>query len=201
MATNLLDVIRVAVKWRNQYSGDVVNVFDFQLAGSVFPLTDGEVIDDVRNMIDTIYGDSDMIQSMHAANKHEEIAIFSVSNDYPIGYTGRVSTLDGVDAADTLPTGVAQLVIFRTAVSRRVGKKYLPPYSVGAMTADEFDVSYNIRAQNWAEQLMVPFTALSGALYRYVVLSSVTLTPTIPTSYAVRSIPAYQRRRREGRGA
>lgn len=201
MATDNNNVLRCASKWRMAGVGDIVNVYDLRVQEAVGVVADADVLEGVRNWFAQVYGFSDLNNLYHASVKHQEISVFNRTEDYPVGFVPRIPALDGIDSAEVAPETLAPLVIFRTPVSRMVGKKFLPPTSLGALDAGLYSAGSLSAMRDFADVVMVAQEAEADFFLQYVVTGVNPAPSYAPTSYAVRDVPAVLRRRKRGIGS
>lgn len=201
MAVDNNTILRCAVRWRFDTVGDIVNVYDLRVSETVF---DGNLTD-VRAGVGAYftfgYVDAGLLGLMTNRMLHADIAIFDVTHNSPLGYTGRIASLDGTGGSEAMPPGVGCLLLMRTLVSRKVGRKYMGGFMVNYVNDGRWDTGVVTATQDWGDWLLTEYdTGLDFGL-QYVVLTSGALPADTPVSRYVSDIPSYQRRRRQGTGS
>lgn len=195
------DHVRLSVIWRSTISGDQVNVIDAEVSGLAGPMTDTAFLAAIDTALVDWYETSGVCVYMPDSTLHYNVHAYNVTSGLVIGETGAISTLDGQSALEPLPSGATGLVLLRTGVSRVVGRKYLPSFVGGTLTNGV-----------WSVTIMGVLTAFAAAFSQLTPGGGdLELTPfvfsqvgnvrhPIVNAQPVR-VPAYQRRRREGRGS
>lgn len=199
MAPILGDIIRLSCVFTDSVGGQQVNVFHLQIntVGSGGPTG---FMEDVQDWVNGLYTQIQGEISNNVTGTRLEFVNITTPAVYgPVmfspSFTGGASTTP-------LPTGVTMLVIGRTGVSRVIARKYLPKMAEAAYDgvhwtsgaqADGLDFANGawsgsgVGSNGWAFTSGV-YQASGGAFYEV-------------EDVAVEPIPAYQRRRKEGRGS
>lgn len=201
MAVSEGDIIKVAIKWRHSQAGDQVNTYHLGVS-DVITGTNEETLAAVTAWALEMYDDNGVTAYMSNMVTHDDISVFNLeSGGFPIGHTGRVSGLDGSGAPAALPSVVAALMVLRTAVSGRVGRKYLPTMTEDANALGQVDDPAFTVLEAMAADLAAPYT-----LYPDMTLSVLVGGGVVPTFSTV--IQAQPRRewarigtRKAGRGS
>lgn len=201
MANNNLDVINIAVHWRNSNAGDILNVYDVRLEGVSGTLSDAAVQSGVEEWLTSLYVDSDLVDAMADSNSHRAFYLYNITQGVPMLDGGRVAALDGNGSGADLPVGVAALVVARTAITRRIGRKYLPPFTVAQLASSEWTSGTMSILASYANQLPVNYITTGGWEIRYVVGHRVGQVYSDVVQAVARNVPAYQRRRKPGIGS
>lgn len=202
MAVNDQDVLRVGVVWDDTVSGQVVNQYHIRVSVAVPPADDALVGDAIAQFLEEAYNDTALVSAMSNALTHVDVKLFNLTQNAPIPPLGSFAVLDGAGSAEQMPTGVAALVLLRTAVPRKVGKKYLPPFVVAAVDDGQWNAANMVILNDFADFIEAEFNYLATGISLNVVVANQLETVFSPVvrADAVR-IPAYQRRRKRGRGA
>lgn len=198
MAVGQFDVFKVVARMRINGTDEAINVWHAQIINVGAP-TDEEVVEDLADKLDTLYA---LVDHLMANNlTFEDITVFSVTEDRPIGVTTWPTLTVGLTTSDMLPAGIAALVTFPTGVTRSFGKKFLPAFTEGGRTEDGWvTATLTALAAFGVEALTTglgpnfnqfSFGAFNKALADY--------RPFIEA--LVRGIEAYQRRRKPGVGS
>ena len=197
MTVQINDVIRITAVMDSSLEGTVQNVFHAKM--TVGTASDAAFISATRTAFDTAYDNIDGI--MPDTLSFDEIRFFNVTQDLPMSpTTWPTLTVGGVDVADPLPSPMSCLVFGRTGTSRRIFKKYFAPFTEANHADAEWDTSPGSQSLLLVASLTAGWAAGAGSAY--VGLWS----PTDLLFYDIvelvsRTVPAYQRRRRRGRGA
>lgn len=200
-STDGFDVLRCACTWRFASAADIVNVVDLRPNELVGSALDSDVIQGVGQWFNTVYADGGITGLMSSLNVHQDIAIYNLTDDYPVGYTGRLPVLDGEGVAEALPTGVSALLTFRTAVSRRLGRKYLPPFTIDQLDDGRWGAGTMTVLAAVAVDYRLSVAVGEDFELQYVVRASASAASNVASSAIVRDVPAYQRRRKIGVGS
>lgn len=202
MSLTVGDVLKVVavLQW---VDGDIMqNVFNIEIVGSGGPFDPGDVVDDMVTWMDDVYGASPARVSDDVDGSEVRVYVWD-AGDQDWDEVGIDSfTFLGTDAADVLPRGVALLINAKSLDPDVNGKKYFG----GATEVTQTDglwtaamiASYVGVATEWVQN----FTgAVSGADFdpgiwsvKQKAFHGMSNTIIIP------SIPAYQRRRKQGVG-
>jgi len=156
------DVLKIASRGLIASAGQrAVNVFTVQ-ASSIIDASDDTVRDELAAEMETLFN---TIQ-VQISNDFQ-IVDFSITNQTQDLLLGEVpSTFIGADIADLIPSQVAALIIGRTAVKRKQGRKFL-----GGWTDTDNDdgglwVGGAVTALNaFAARYVLPFTGPSTNIY------------------------------------
>lgn len=200
MAVAGTDVLRVAVKWRNSTSGDVVNTFSLQVA-AIEDGSDASALAAVAEWADDLYTNSGYTSAMADNHTHEDISVFNLSQGVPVGYVGALSALDGGNAQPSLPSTDAPLLVFRTPLPRFVGRKYLPTVGINYVNDGQVSSSLLTLLNAMITKLLNPYEAEGYMTLRYVVTSADLVRIQIPNSGLARIDFADMGKRKRGRGS
>lgn len=200
-STDGFDVIRCACLWRYDGAGDIVNVVDLHPNELVGSALDSDVLQGVAQWFNTVYHDTDYVTLMPLLIQHSDIAVYNLTDDYPVGHTGRLPVLDGEHVGEAMPSGVSPLLTFRTSVSRRLGRKYLPPIVTAAVLDGAWDTATMAILNSMATEFRTSQAVGEDFELQYVVRASASSASNVATGAIVRNVPAYQRRRKIGVGS
>lgn len=108
--------------------------------------------------------------------------------------------VDGTNATDMAPHGVAAICSYLTSVPKTRGKTYLPGFVDGAFDGSTLVASTLTTVEAWGTEYLA--TMVSGS-YTFVpcLLSYKSATPVLFVSRAAGTFVGYQRRRGPGRGS
>jgi hypothetical protein len=191
------DIVRVTAKMAIGGVGAVQNVFYLRKEGigevpaSLWP-------DDIGPWLEDIYGE---VNSLLTDNlSYDSWGLFNITQDAPGPDNSWPTLIVGGSATDMYATGVAGLGLLRTERPRVVGRKYFGGLVEGGIT----------------ESLLTPtMTAAIAAAIGHMLgsfIGGASLDSWLPgvvdksgaywsfTEAVVKDIPAYQRRRKQGRG-
>lgn len=192
------DVLRIGCAWIYDSSYEITNVYHTLVtAGGAKDFVD--IIDDVQEYVDALYTNMDtMIVNDQVVDR---ISIANVTQDLIFGSINYGVLAAGGSAGAPTAAGVAVLAWARTQKSRVQIRKYLGVCSTAQMvdgawggpiqSAAYDDMLYHIDANVLTDGLTLMGVAWNRTL----------LTYTVATGVATAGEPAYQRRRKRGRGS
>lgn len=178
-------------------SASVMNVFDFLCQG-VGPWDEADVMQVLEVHLSSIYTHmSPFIMSVLAP---VEIRAFNVTSNQPMPTYPWTTWAGGTGAQQPLPYGVSMLLLLRTNRPRVLGRKFIGGLGEGNCSGDAFDAASMAACAAFANNLMTDYTDVGlGLTLAYRVVDRFGgHNPAIEA--VVSSNPAYQRRRRAGRG-
>lgn len=192
------DVLEVSA--RSEFGGveDVVNVFQFRYE-SLLPLPNPDAIDDILEIMEILYTIINV--SLTILQLFRDIRIANRTQNTLLGtFSWPTLTVGGNPLSPTAP-GVAFLTSFNTDVPRVGMRKYW-----GVMTEGDFDNDGTYAATLVATGVvliatMLPPIIATNGTWQYGNDSGKTLQFEVPTGGLATDIPAYQRRRKQGRGS
>lgn len=197
MPVSIGDVIRVTCVLDSSLEGTVQNVWHaVQVSGSA---TDLEWINAARTRFNSAYDNIDAL--MPDTVSFEEIRFYNVTQDYPMPpTTWPTLTTGGVDVADPLPSPLSCLIFGRTLSSGRILRKFFAPFTEANQVDAEWDTAVPGACILLVNYLLSGWSVGTGSAYcgLYSYGQNVFLEVN---EVIARSVPAYQRRRRRGRGA
>lgn len=160
--------------------------------------TQSQVVDDVSDFMDDFY----LIINAHMSDAvdYDSVRVKNVTQGLDYGEVAWPTLVNGAYANDPLPNGVAALLTLPTNVAKCRGRKFLAGFGEGT-TTDGLWVGSTLTDLGLAgdELLSDPVGVATGGDYTYgVVHKSGAFVPY--TSAIASSIPAYQRRRKQGVG-
>jgi len=134
------------------------------------------------------------------AMTYVEVRGFDVSADTPLPTVAWPSLTTGSGGGEPTPYGVAALVLFRTLKARVVGRKYLGGFNEALWASGEILVAALPAFLSFAAEIAAgPGLSVAGGEYEYKIYDKLGVARDTIAS-VVRSVAAYQRRRRPGRG-
>ena len=194
------DILECAARMEFDASEDVVNVFQFEYQ-SVAPLTDQQGVDDVIEFLEAIY--TIVRIAMVVLTTFRDIAVTNTTQGLAYGAFPWPTLVAGAELQDPMVPGSAMLSNFATLTPGVQLRKYWGVLSEGHTGADALFTAAALAQLAPANALMlIPFVATNGT-WQFGHFSSVPLPPAFitPTAAVVSAIPAYQRRRKQGRGS
>jgi len=198
MTTHQYDVIEAAARWEYNAVEDVVNVFQFQKtdAGDI---SDSNTIDDILDLVEAVY--TLLLGIITTIQVARDIRISNVSQNYVLSTEPWPSITAGTGTGDPLPPGVAGLVNFRTTVAKVNPRKYFGALTEANNAATGLITVAGTTALSNAGALLLTSMLGTYASWEYGYLSPKTSNFEQVQSYSVTNVPAYQRRRKQGRGS
>lgn len=200
MAVTTGDIIRVAARFEWGGTDDIVNTFHFEV---FTPPTGGNIVafmEDVSEHLGAAYTGIESI--MNSAASPADISIYNVTQDAPYGIVGWPPGFDGPSGSgDGLPPQDACLLLFRTAVKRRVGRCYLSPINEGGQNNGQWSVSVLGDVAAFGSALIESVDLANGSDIRLVVYSRSAGERSTPTSWGPRPLVARMGSRKPGRGS
>lgn len=198
MAVQTGDVIEAVAGMEFNQAEDVMNVFQFQYLG-IPALDEADVLDDIVEILETVY--TTVVAILAVITVFKDIRATNITQSVILGTTNWPTLVDGSAVGDTTPPGVAGLVNFATDVPRVAPRKY-----IGVMTESNvaatglFAVAATNALSAFGAALLGVLSPTTGT-YRYGYLSPKTGVFESVVSAVVTNVPAYQRRRKQGRGS
>ena len=194
------EILRLALHYTQAGAGDMMNVFHFELGGTVGD--DAEVAADVEGWAENIWGARWALLACSATTlSHGEYDIINLDGTVARNIGGGIYNVVGTVGGEVLPAGVAAHLTAHTTIPKARGSKYIP----GVAEADSVGGQLSVGAlADLAILLGFYLTAYTGA-------NGVTITPGILSKVLVEFVPfiasglidtltAYQRRRKVGVG-
>lgn len=192
------DVLRIGCSWVYDDAYEVANVFH-ALVTSGGGKDFADIIDDIQEYVDALYAEMDVF--LHTLMVVDRISIANVTQDLVFGSINYGLLAQGGGSGDPVAAGCCLLAWARTLKSRVQIRKYYGVCSENQMTLGVWistirtaaftDMEYHV-----GSNVMTDSLALTGVAW-----NRATLTHTLATGVATAAEPAYQRRRRRGRGS
>lgn len=193
------DIIRISARQLYKSVDEIVNVLHCVCLTNL-SADDQELGEDIAAWIADAYGTIQDI--LHNALEPNVIDLYNVTQDYPIGQFNWGSGYTGGDSSgDPLPNGVAGLIIWNTNTKRMQGKTYIGVLTEGALSAGLWNAGYLSSMTAFVDALMFPGATPSGSTFQFEVYSKTNDIVRHPSGFRLPLIPAYQRRRKTGRGS
>lgn len=198
MTVQQFDVLEVTA--RGEFNGieDVVNVFQYRYE-SVPPIADNLAVDDILNIMETLY--IILNGAITILQLYRDIRIANQTQGTLMGRFSWPTLVAGAGIGPTVAPGVAFLTSLTTPVPRVGMRKYWGVMTDANMDADgTWGAAIVVAGLTVNIAMLNPFAAVNGS-WQFGYTSPKTLAFEIPTGGVVTDIPAYQRRRRQGRGS
>lgn len=179
-------------------AGEMQNVYYFRFQG-VVPAGDLLVMADLADFLDNAY--SILNASVSSDYTYTEIRGFNVTQNTPMPTVAWPSLTAGGGGASSIPAAVSLLIIFRTGISRVFGRKYIGGMHEGNVDGDGFWVSGLVTVgTTFAAEFLSTFIGTTTLATYLPGIITTTNTFLGFIASVVTGNPAYQRRRRKGRG-
>lgn len=191
------DVVEVAA--RLEYNGveDMVNVFQFQKT-DVPAVSDALGMADIIAFLEAVY--TTINTFMPLIHLYRDLTARNVTQGTVLGTFPWATLTAGTSVQDALPPGVAVMSAFSTGVPRVILKKYWPGVDESTNRTDgAFGTGLMTAIGTMNAGLLVPYVG-ANSTWQYGYLSPKTASFLTPVAAVVTDIPAYQRRRKQGRG-
>jgi len=193
------DIVELTTIAEYNGSEDIMNVYAFERT-SGFSVDDESFIEDMKELAEAIILIAKGLVTV--AVVFNRIRIRNLTQDVSLGEVSLAAPIDGTATGSSLPSGVAGLLVFSTTKPKCIGKKYFGPPSEDQLSAPGlFTTGFTDGLVDLGDLLLDPIVVTNGG-YQYVVVSTTTpFLAQLPTSARVTNVPAYQRRRKIGRGS
>lgn len=198
MAIEQDDILEVSARMEFNGVEDIVNVYQFQLT-TPGPITDQQGVDDVLLIIEAIYTALVALQS--TLTLYRDIRVTNKTQLAILGTFLWPSLTAGTAAVIAQAPGVCGLVSLATAVPRVNLRKYYGDMVTSTMELDGTFASFVTTALTTISGTLLTQRVQVNGTWRYGYLSPKSLAWELPLSAVVTDIPAYQRRRKQGRGS
>lgn len=197
MTISVGDKLKASVVWRMDGADEQVNVYHLRFTQFPDPVTDDMVRIAIGNYFEDLYSEvlGDVVNNL----VHNRVELWNETTNSPELPLPAISALNGQDSGVKLPYGTSMLIFGRTGVSRRIGRKFLPTYSTGAVTDGFWSSGAQTRAADFASKWAAPYEDDNNVGIRAIVFKNDASWSDILQG-VVQPNPCYQRRRRAGRG-
>jgi len=198
MAITVGDIVRVAFR-QTLGVDDIVNVMHFECVTVPGLGGDALAVDDLSEIAGDLWVP---FASRVSGNQGAvDINVYNVTDDAPAGVGSFGAYGGGTAAGEDLPAPVAMLALFPTNVKRKVGRIYLGCLTE-ASQANGLWVSGAIAdGEAFCDFLMTTLGGSNGYEFEYGIWSRSGGIFTRPTTRRIQPVPAYQLRRKPGRGS
>lgn len=185
---------------RSEFNGveDIVNVFQFHKQ-SGGPQDDADVFDDIVLIMESIYTLVKAMQTIQTI--YRDITVRNKTQSTILGTSGWPTLLTGDYDGGNPPPGVSALLSFTSPYPRIGGRKYWGGLDQSTLEGDGTLVVGAVTALNEIAVLMTGGFVKTTGTYVYGVTRTSDGSFIYLWDWVVTDIPAYQRRRRQGRGS
>lgn len=202
MTLSVGDILRV-VAVMSWLDGDVLqNVFNVKIDGGTGPFDVADVLDDMVDWLNNMYANFDSQMSDEIDGSECRVYIWdTVGEDWDeVGI--EAFPFNPTAAGQQLPRGTALLINAKSINPDVNGKKYLGAHTEDSVTDGLFTLGEVGRAADFAVDWFTDFTGLASAAEFDPGIWSPTYGVFYPMGEVaiIPSIPAYQRRRKNGVG-
>jgi hypothetical protein len=177
---------------------DIVNTFQFRL-DSASLTDDAQVLDDLISLLESIV--TIMKNLATAITVWRRIRVQNISNNTLIGERAFTAPIAGLVSGNPAPPGVAALLSLKTNIPRVVMRKYIGVLPQSTITATGVIAAASVTHLNNLGNFLMSSQIKTNGTWSYGYLSPKTAGFVRPVSFLSSSVPAYQRRRRQGRGS
>jgi len=196
MSISTNEVIRVTANMLIDGADLVNNVFHLQLDST--GIGNEDALEDAAEWVEDIYGT--MVTAIVNNLSFETVRVINQSDNTDVGLIAFPTLTVGSATGEMLPLGASALIQLLTGILGSQGKKYMPVTGEGALADGLWGSSYLTTLGNVASLMLDPFSSALGNDWHMVVWSEKYAAPLQILSTLVSAVPAYQRRRRQGRG-
>lgn len=206
MTINVGDVVQVVVSWEAANTELAQNVWHMEMVSGA-GADPADVLDAIRTQYRVAFADlDDVIANDWSITQYEllqrDTALHQWDGVSVLGET----TLVGLDAGDFMPHGVACILRYSTALSRRQGRMFIPGVAIDDMLGGELRANTQAAilafAADWGTDISVTGGLLQLCTYNVDPVSVYYETSSLADgNYISNAIPGYQRRRKPGVGA
>lgn len=200
MSIGLGDIIEVAAVHLFLNTDEIINVWHFKAAvASTGGFSEEDT--DIGAMMDELY--TIIEDEMSSGVSVGEIRWRNITDNTPTRYIAWPGPHTGGESATTsLPPGLSPLITLRTGQLNVTGRKFLPPFTEAQQTGGVWDPGALSVMDGVGDWLMSAYNGVESGVQFAPAVYSRTLGNSYPIiSYKSQRIPAYQRRRRQGRGS
>jgi len=197
MAVDVGDVFEVTARAEFRGVEDVDNVFQYQYT-SGSNSTNAIAIDNLLTIMETVYAIVRTFQ--HVLTLYRDLRVRNVTKGEVYGTFGWPSIVSGSVSGGDTPPGVAALINLSTGIPRVVLKKYWGGLDNQALDTDGTLTGAMITSLAAISAVLLTPQTVGSNTYVYGYLSPKTGNFESPQGSVITDIPAYQRRRKQGRG-
>lgn len=190
----------VEASTRQEFNGveDVVNAWQFRLVTGA-PLTEEQGADEILEILEILY---EILQTfITTVTIYRDVRMLNQTDDILMGIHNWPTLIAGENSNGPVPPGVAGMINLSTVVPNVTLRKYFGVFAETSLGSDGTWDSGQITALgDVATALLAPLEA-TNSIWEYGYTSPKTLGWVAPISASLTDVPAYQRRRKQGRGS
>lgn len=193
------NIMRAAARQLIDGRDEVVNVFHF-IVREVGTNSDQGVLDEIAQKLGNAWAELDP----HLPNNLQPnvIDVYNISQDVPYGQIPWGSAYSGGGSSgDMNASGVSLLVLWLTNVKRVQGRTYLGPFVTAAFGDGQHNAGLVTPVSDWAVALRSETPLVDDTQLGLIVWSAGAGLARNISGRRISLNPAYQRRRRFGRGS
>lgn len=192
------DVIRISARMLFDEAYAILNVYNVNLdAGG--PATFAEMQTPIQDYLDTIYAymEDEMVDDLTP----DSIGVRNETQGTVFGSMAWGDWAGGLSAFDAVPLGCCVLAFGRTKLPRVQARKYFGVFGEDVCVNGVWDGVVRGSCVNALTYHLTQQVPTTGFTFTGIAYNTDTLLKTYATSIASSAEPAYQRRRRRGRGS
>jgi len=197
MPVALGDFFRITAGLLYKSNDEIQNVF-YVRNNNGDPADDASVMIAAEEFLEDLYGDINPYISEQVTYNY--INVFVPTGQQALGSFAWPSLTVGTATGEVTAPGVCQLSYARTGISRRIGKKYWGAFSEAHIANGVWDSAQTLLTQLAAQKTWGTFVTSFGLSLTGVIYDRLTGQGRGALSIVTSTIPAYQRRRKQGRG-
>jgi len=209
MPVNAMEVIRVSCRFKNSFSGDIVNVYHWRADGAGAPFTDSEIKTAIEGKLSEMYAyiSPMMMAITDPYDIRYDIVEWSNNKETVVRTLGTDTwtlTTPPSGSGESLPQMDAGVINLRTLTPKTFGRKYLGPISEGHGASGSLtSIAVGLLA-DYAAALLSTITfgapgTLSPGIMSYKEIAGINFKQI--TAAVVNAVIGSQRRRRINRGS
>lgn len=193
------NIMRAAARQLIDGRDEVVNVFHF-IVREVGTNSDQGVLDEIAARLSNAYVEIDQLCPNNL--QPNVIDVFNISQDVPYGQIPWEGAYTGGTASGNMnASGVSCLVLWTTNVKRVQGRTYLPPFVLTEMSDGVWGSGVVTAVSNWCTAMRDEISLVDDTQLGLIIWSDGAGLARNISGRRIVTIPAYQRRRRFGRGS
>jgi hypothetical protein len=193
------DHVRLTAVHTFNGQAQVQNVYDVVVTDtSGSPTVNLDFMEDAAAYMELVYSEVQAFTSNLLG--YTEVRGFIVNKNEPLPTVPYPNLISGESTAEALPLGAAGLVLFRTSIARVVGRKYVGGIVASALADSFWTGGFMDALDAFGTAVRVGMGGeVNGSLATFGVFTTGgSLAPAV--THQAQVTPAYQRRRRQGRG-
>lgn len=197
MTVSANQILRVTARLQFKGVSAIQNVFHVKCLTNPTG-NDFDVMTDLAAWLDGAY--NEIVQDIPDDVNFIDVQGFNITANGTMPPVSWTTQTGGAGGSVGYAAGVAALVLFYTIVSKRIGRKFLPPFNESSWNDGILETSVVADVADFALAIMAgPTMTTAGGTFEYVVGHEPS-SFIAPGRFVVNAIAAYQRRRRPGTG-